>query len=89
VPTAQPIYIRLHGAPRIYYSDYAAPYLAQLGVDMAGHVAAGREVWCIFDNTMSRTFVDQALALRQALRAALALPPALGAGAVSGRRRRR
>jgi uncharacterized protein YecE (DUF72 family) len=67
MPTAQDIYIRLHGSPRIYYSDYAPDYLAQLGVDMAGHLAAGRQVWCIFDNTMSRTFVDQALALADAL----------------------
>jgi uncharacterized protein YecE (DUF72 family) len=74
VPTAQDIYIRLHGAPRIYYSDYAAPYLEQLGLDMAGHIDAGRQVWCIFDNTMSRTFVDQALALRDAVRRARAFP---------------
>jgi uncharacterized protein YecE (DUF72 family) len=71
VPTAQDIYIRLHGSPRIYYSDYAPEYLAQLGIDMAGHYAAGRQVWCIFDNTMSRTFVDQAIALQQAVRGAL------------------
>lgn len=75
VPTAQDIYIRLHGAPRVYYSDYELEWLAQLGVDMAGHVAQGRQVWCIFDNTMSRTFVDQAMALQQAARgAALQLP---------------
>jgi uncharacterized protein YecE (DUF72 family) len=74
VPTAQDIYIRLHGAPRVYYSDYEAPWLAQLGLDMAGHIAAGRQVWCIFDNTMSRTFVDQAMALQQAVRGALAQP---------------
>jgi uncharacterized protein YecE (DUF72 family) len=72
VPTAQHIYIRLHGAPRIYYSDYETAWLAQLGKDMAGHVAADRAVWCVFDNTMSKTFVDQALALRQAVRDAQA-----------------
>lgn len=67
VPTSEAIYIRLHGAPRVYYSDYAPAYLAQLGLDMAGHVAAGRPVWCIFDNTMSASFVDQALALQKAV----------------------
>jgi uncharacterized protein YecE (DUF72 family) len=70
VPTAQDIYIRLHGSPRVYYSDYEAAWLAQLGETMAGHVAAGRQVWCVFDNTMSRTFVDQAIALQQAARGA-------------------
>ena len=78
VPTAQHIYIRLHGAPRIYYSDYELGWLAQLGHDMAGHIAAGRAVWCIFDNTMSKTFVDQALALQRAVRAAQAPEQASG-----------
>jgi uncharacterized protein YecE (DUF72 family) len=84
VPTAQDIYIRLHGAPRTYYSDYAAPWLEQLGVDMAGHIAAGRQVWCIFDNTMSRTFVDQALALQQAVRGAGVQRPAAAPEKASG-----
>lgn len=79
VPTAQSIYIRLHGAPRVYYSDYELAWLAQLGHDMASHIAADRAVWCIFDNTMSKTFVDQALALRQAVRDAQAPEQASGA----------
>ncbi|WLI90987.1 DUF72 domain-containing protein [Massilia sp. R2A-15] len=78
VPTAQHIYIRLHGAPRVYYSDYELPWLAQLGHDMAGHIAAGRAVWCVFDNTMSKTFVDQALALQDAVRNAQAPEQASG-----------
>jgi len=53
VPTTAAIYTRLHGAPRIYYSSYAQDYLAQLARDMATHRAAGRMVWCIFDNTAS------------------------------------
>jgi hypothetical protein len=48
--------------------------LAQLGVDMAGHVALGRPLWCIFDNTMSRTFIEQAIALSEMVRVAQGLP---------------
>jgi uncharacterized protein YecE (DUF72 family) len=71
VPTTQDIYLRLHGSPIVYRSEYAPHYLAQLGRDMAGHLAAGRQVWCVFDNTMSASFVDQALALQQAVRDSL------------------
>lgn len=70
VPTAHDIYLRLHGSPLVYRSDYEPAFLAQLGHDMAGHLAAGRQVWCIFDNTMSRSYVDQAVALQQAVRQA-------------------
>jgi uncharacterized protein YecE (DUF72 family) len=70
VPTAHDIYLRLHGSPLVYRSDYEPAFLAQLGHDMAGHLAAGRQVWCVFDNTMSRSYVDQAVALQQAVRQA-------------------
>lgn len=60
-PTSNAIYLRLHGSPRVYYSDYAPDFLAGLGASIASHVAVGRDVWCIFDNTLSPTFVDQAL----------------------------
>ena len=64
VPTTSTIYARLHGAPRIYYSAYADDYLDQLGRDMATHAAAGRDVWLIFDNTLSRSFMDEVLRAR-------------------------
>lgn len=63
VPTTSTIYVRLHGAPRIYYSSYAPDYLAQLARDMQVHAAAGRTVWTIFDNTASGAAVPNALAL--------------------------
>ena len=63
-PTSNAIYLRLHGAPRVYYSDYSAAALAELGAAAASHVAAGRQVWCIFDNTLSPTFVEQALVVQ-------------------------
>lgn len=63
VPTTASIYLRLHGAPRVYYSDYADGYLEKLAQDIRIHTQAGRDVWCVFDNTMSKTFMRQALYL--------------------------
>ncbi|MGZ8319952.1 MAG: DUF72 domain-containing protein [Telluria sp.] len=67
-PTTASIYARLHGSPRIYYSSYADEYLQRLAEDMAVHSAAGRDVWCIFDNTASGASVPNALTLDAALR---------------------
>lgn len=64
VPTTATIYARLHGAPRIYYSPYAQDYLEQLGRDMATHARAGRDVWIIFDNTLSPTYMDELMVAR-------------------------
>ncbi len=68
VPTTARIYARLHGAPRIYYSSYEMAYLARLADDMATHARAGRDVWVIFDNTLSPTFMDEVLAVRARVR---------------------
>jgi hypothetical protein len=38
---------------------------------MRSHVEAGRQVWCIFDNTLSPTFVDQALRVQALARSPL------------------
>jgi uncharacterized protein YecE (DUF72 family) len=67
VPTSSAMYVRLHGSPRVYYSDYSHEYLTELAQKLAAHTAAGHDAWCIFDNTMSPTFVDQALYLRDAI----------------------
>jgi uncharacterized protein YecE (DUF72 family) len=59
-------YWRLHGSPVIYRSSYAdriADYAAALRED----VAAGRETWCVFDNTASSAATVDALALKKAL----------------------
>lgn len=69
VPTTSAIYTRLHGAPRIYYSSYTDDYLAQLQRDIATHREAGRDVWCIFDNTASGAATANALAVQRALTA--------------------
>jgi uncharacterized protein YecE (DUF72 family) len=55
-------YMRLHGAPRVYYSDYAADQLADVAHRLAD---APTPTWCIFDNTALGHAVGNALALRE------------------------
>ncbi|BDI29727.1 hypothetical protein CCAX7_17780 [Capsulimonas corticalis] len=50
-------YFRLHGSPRIYYSDYSPEYLETL----AAALAPGS--WCVFDNTAAGAAMGDALAL--------------------------
>lgn len=45
------VYWRLHGSPRIYYSDYDAAYLDALTARLAAPAAGAGPAWCIFDNT--------------------------------------
>ncbi|HKP76244.1 MAG TPA: DUF72 domain-containing protein [Longimicrobiaceae bacterium] len=45
------VYYRLHGSPRVYYSAYSPEYVRALAGRLAREAAAGREAWCIFDNT--------------------------------------
>ena len=52
-------YWRLHGSPRIYYSDYGEEALARL----AGRLQDGD--WCIFDNTAAYHALGNALHLQQ------------------------
>ena len=61
VPTTNDVYMRLHGAPRIYYSSYPDEYIAALVRELEEHKAAGRTVWCIFDNTAAGAAVPNAL----------------------------
>jgi uncharacterized protein YecE (DUF72 family) len=43
------VYLRLHGAPRMYYSAYSAEFLAAIRSQMT--LTRHGEAWCIFDNT--------------------------------------
>lgn len=63
-------YFRLHGSPKIYYSAYDDAFLEVLAQRMALKARAGKQVWCIFDNTASGAAVPNALALMQRLDAA-------------------
>lgn len=62
-PDGQVVYYRLHGSPKIYYSEYSEPYLDALAASIARHERAGRRVWCIFDNTAEGAAVPNALSL--------------------------
>jgi uncharacterized protein YecE (DUF72 family) len=57
-------YFRLHGSPRVYYSDYEEERLKTLAAAMGEQHAAG-QVWCIFDNTASGAALGNALRLQQ------------------------
>jgi uncharacterized protein YecE (DUF72 family) len=56
------VYHRLHGSPRIYYSDYPAGYLEALAGRLAAETASGADIWCVFDNTAQGHALDNALA---------------------------
>ena len=60
-------YFRMHGSPRIYYSDYEAARLADLALQLKAAAAASDEVWCIFDNTAHGHGLGNALSLQQTL----------------------
>ncbi len=57
------VYYRLHGSPRTYYSGYGQPCIDALAGRIAATVAAGRTVWCVFDNTALGEATLDALAL--------------------------
>jgi len=57
-------YWRLHGSPRLYYSEYDTPFLQALA---AALTQAPGEVWCVFDNTVSGAAAANALELNALL----------------------
>ncbi len=63
----QLVYLRLHGAPRMYYSSYEPPLLRALAQRLLLAQAEGVEAWCIFDNTASGAATADALGLLQRL----------------------
>ena len=60
-----PIYVRLHGSPRRYYSAYSAEQLGQLAEFL--RLNAKRARFVVFDNTASTAAIRNALELRQLL----------------------
>lgn len=54
-------YRRLHGSPKIYYSDYSS---AALDAVATGMRHAKSDAWCIFDNTAAFAALGNALDLR-------------------------
>lgn len=56
-------YFRLHGSPRIYWSDYPPAAIARHRALVHALAAEGRRCWTIFDNTASGHAVSNALSL--------------------------
>lgn len=44
------VYYRLHGSPKVYFSNYDASYLDALAARLTA-AARRAETWCVFDNT--------------------------------------
>ena len=55
------VYYRLHGSPRIYYSDYPPSYLKDLVKKLSLAAAQSATAWCIFDNTAAGAAAANAL----------------------------
>ena len=60
-------YLRLHGSPRMYYSDYPDDALRRIADGLRARRAAGAACWCIFDNTTLGAATGNALALARLL----------------------
>ena len=60
-------YVRLHGSPRIYYSQYDAAWLDALARRLRALGRTAHDVWCIFDNTALGAASGNALALLERL----------------------
>jgi uncharacterized protein YecE (DUF72 family) len=60
---AHMVYVRLHGSPVMYHSAYPEAFLARVDEVMRKSLDAGKQTWCIFDNTASGAAVPDALSL--------------------------
>jgi len=56
------LYYRLHGSPRMYYSEYTPDWLAALAARLDCR-SEGTQAWVIFDNTASGAALGNALEL--------------------------
>ena len=61
------VYLRLHGSPRIYYSNYDGRQLEEISARIRSYHTKGHEVWCIFDNTALGAATINALQLQSSL----------------------
>jgi uncharacterized protein YecE (DUF72 family) len=57
-------YFRLHGSPRVYYSEYGPDFIERLVPQLIELQSAG-SVWCIFDNTAAGSATSNTLALQE------------------------
>lgn len=70
---ASPVYHRLHGSPRTYYSSYEQSFLARLAHEVQ-QIQGARDIWCIFDNTASGAAIPNALELTRLLQSSVVGP---------------
>jgi uncharacterized protein YecE (DUF72 family) len=63
------VYFRLHGSPRIYYSDYEPARLVPVANALRDARARGADAWCILDNTTLGAATGNALFLTALLAA--------------------
>jgi uncharacterized protein YecE (DUF72 family) len=61
------VYYRLHGSPKIYYSDYPEEHLG-LVAERLTNSARSAETWCIFDNTAAFAAPANALEVLERVR---------------------
>ena len=61
-------YMRLHGAPVMYYSSYDDAFIAQRAAEALALAQMGRQVWCMFDNTAQGAAIPNALTLMSRLK---------------------
>lgn len=60
-------YLRLHGSPRMYYSDYPEEELRRVASLLRGYRVSGATCWCVFDNTTLGAATGNALTLARLL----------------------
>ncbi len=60
-------HFRLHGSPRIYYSEYGPERIGVIARQLA-RSEVHHPLWCIFDNTAAGAAIADALALQARLR---------------------
>lgn len=60
-------YFRLHGHPKIYYSNYDPVELERYASRLIAQAGRGATTWCIFDNTALGCATDNALQMRHLL----------------------
>jgi uncharacterized protein YecE (DUF72 family) len=68
MPNATVAYYRLHGSPRMYYSDYDETFLASVVNELTETNSGVSERWCIFDNTAHGFATANALRVLELLR---------------------
>jgi uncharacterized protein YecE (DUF72 family) len=61
-------YFRLHGSPRVYYSEYGPDHLERFARQLVRAANHHPPTWCIFDNTASGAATVNAFALQARLR---------------------